>query len=83
MCRYMISFPVQSVLPNLPDLEMPITAQVLHNGMKYRKIPHSDLSVSEIGLGTMNFGDQLTKRSSLELLDHATKEYAINFIVSS
>jgi aryl-alcohol dehydrogenase-like predicted oxidoreductase len=50
--------------------------------MKYRRIPDSELVVSELGLGTMNFGDQLTKTSSIALLDLAVKEYAINFIVN-
>lgn len=51
--------------------------------MKYRQLPHSDLVVSELGLGSMNFGDQDPKASSIAMLDSAVKEYAINFMVSS
>jgi aryl-alcohol dehydrogenase-like predicted oxidoreductase len=49
--------------------------------MKLKKIPGSDLVVSEICLGTMTFGEQLTKEQSFAQLDKATKELGINFIV--
>ena len=55
---------------------------ILEEGMKMRRLPTSDLIVSELCLGTMNFGDQLNKEQSFELLDKATKEFGINFIVS-
>ena len=47
-----------------------------------RKLPNSELVVSELCLGTMNFGDQLSKAASFELLDLATNEYGINFLVT-
>lgn len=50
--------------------------------MRYRKVPHTELVVSELGLGTMNFGGQVSKSTSFSLLDQATKEYGINLIVS-
>lgn len=52
----------------------------LQEGMKMRKLPNSELVVSEICLGTMNFGDQLSKDSSLKILDAAFNEYGINFL---
>ena len=36
-----------------------------------------------LSIGTMNFGDQLSKKKSFALLDQAVKEHAINFIVST
>jgi aryl-alcohol dehydrogenase-like predicted oxidoreductase len=50
--------------------------------MKYNQIPNADITVSEIGLGTMNFGDQLSRSVSHNLLDLATKHYGVNLIVS-
>jgi aryl-alcohol dehydrogenase-like predicted oxidoreductase len=49
--------------------------------MNYRTLPNTDLCISELGLGTMNFGDQVTRTSAMKLLDEAFKDYAINFIV--
>lgn len=54
----------------------------LLEGIKIRKISNSDLCVSEVGLGTMNFGDQLSEKMSIDILDSAVDEYGINFIVS-
>jgi hypothetical protein len=65
----------------LAHIHLILHVQVVANGMRYRRIPDSELVVSELGLGTMNFGDQLTKTSSIALLDLAVKEYAINFVV--
>ena len=48
-----------------------------------RKLPGSDLLVSELCLGTMTFGEQNTKEQAFRQLDMATKEYGINFLVSS
>jgi hypothetical protein len=56
--------------------------QGLQDGMKMRKLPRSDLLVSELCLGTMTFGEQNTKEQSFRQLDMATKEYGINFLVS-
>lgn len=50
--------------------------------MRYRMIPNTKLEVSELCMGTMNFGDQLSKKTAFSLLDDAVKEYAMNFIVS-
>lgn len=47
-----------------------------------RKLPGSDLLVSELCLGTMTFGEQNTKEQSFRQLDMATKEFGINFLVS-
>ena len=47
-----------------------------------RKLPGSDILVSELCLGTMTFGEQNTKEQAFRQLDMATKEYGINFLVS-
>ena len=57
--------------------------QGLQEGMKMRKLPGSDLLVSELCLGTMTFGEQNTKEQAFRQLDMATKEYGINFLVSA
>jgi aryl-alcohol dehydrogenase-like predicted oxidoreductase len=57
--------------------------QGLQDGMRMKKIPSSDLVVSEICLGTMTFGEQLSKEQGFAQLDKATKELGINFIVIS
>lgn len=49
------------------------------DGMKLRTLPNSDITVSEICLGTMMFGEQLTKEAAFEQMDTATKELGINF----
>lgn len=46
-----------------------------------RKLPSSDLVVSELCLGTMMFGDQLTKADAYDQLDTITQQYGINFLV--
>ena len=46
-----------------------------------RKLPGTDLLVSELCLGTMTFGEQNTKEQSFRQLDISTKEYGINFLV--
>lgn len=46
-----------------------------------RKLPNSDLVVSEVGLGTMTFGEQVPKLQAMELMDAAVKDYGVNFIV--
>ena len=46
-----------------------------------RRLPHSDLLVSELALGTMTFGDQVSQEQAMTLLDQATGDYGINFIV--
>ncbi len=47
--------------------------------MEMRKIPHSDLTVSKICLGSMNWGQQNTEEEAHEQLDYATT-HGINFI---
>ena len=50
--------------------------------MKMRKIPKTDIVVSELSLGTMNFGQQVSKDDAYAQLDMATQQYGINFLVS-
>jgi len=52
----------------------------LQDGMKMRRLPHSDLVVSELCLGTMTFGEQISKKDAFSQLDKATKDYGINII---
>src|SRR3989338_3427602 len=47
--------------------------------MKFKKIPHTDLEVSEICLGSMNWGQQNTEAEGHEQLDYALSQ-GINFI---
>ena len=47
--------------------------------MKYNTLGLSDLKVSQICLGTMNFGEQNTQHEAFEQLDYAT-ENGVNFI---
>jgi aryl-alcohol dehydrogenase-like predicted oxidoreductase len=51
--------------------------------MKMRKLPGSDLLVSELCLGTMTFGEQVTKEQAFQQLNVATTNYGINFLVST
>ena len=46
--------------------------------MKYNKLGTTNLKVSEIGLGTMTFGEQCTKKVSLNIMD-AAYEKGVNF----
>lgn len=46
--------------------------------MEYREIPHSDLRVSVIGLGTMTWGQQNTEAEGHEQMDYAL-EQGVNF----
>lgn len=47
--------------------------------MEYRRIPHSNLEVSELCLGTMTWGEQNTQSEAFAQLDYAI-ERGINFI---
>ncbi|MEC4728128.1 NADP(H)-dependent aldo-keto reductase [Shewanella sp. D64] len=47
--------------------------------MEYRRIPHSNLEVSELCLGTMTWGEQNTQSEAFAQLDYAI-EQGINFI---
>lgn len=42
--------------------------------MEYRSIPHTDLSVSVIGLGTMTWGEQNTEAQGHEQMDYALEQ---------
>lgn len=48
--------------------------------MRMRRLPNSDLVISEIGLGTLTFGDQLAKHACFSVLDAAVDELHFNFI---
>jgi hypothetical protein len=54
----------------------------LLNGLRMRQLPHSDLIVSELGIGTLTFGEQTRQEEAFAMLDLAVKEYGINLIVS-
>ena len=47
--------------------------------MRYRQLGRSALKVSELCLGTMNFGPRVAQAGSFEILNHAV-EAGINFI---
>ncbi|GLT16070.1 NADP(H)-dependent aldo-keto reductase [Vibrio algivorus] len=47
--------------------------------MKYHKIPHSNLEVSKIALGTMTYGEQNSQKEAYEQLDYSI-ERGINLI---
>jgi len=47
--------------------------------MKYRKLPGTDLEVSEVCLGTMTWGEQNTEAQAHEQLDYAAA-HGVNFI---
>ena len=51
--------------------------------LQSNKLPHSDLTVTEVCLGTMIFGTQLDQKKSFEIMDLSLKEYGINFIDSA
>jgi len=52
----------------------------LENGMDYVKLGGSDLTVSNICMGTMTFGEQNTQEEGVEQLVQAFDEYGINFL---
>lgn len=52
----------------------------LHEGMRMRNLPNTNTKVSEICLGTMMWGDQVSESDAIAQLDMATKRYGINFI---
>ncbi len=47
--------------------------------MKYNKLPNTDISISDICLGTMTFGEQNNEKEGHDQLDYAL-EQGINFI---
>ena len=46
--------------------------------MKYRKLGHSDINISVIGLGTMTWGEQNTREQAFEQMDYALSQ-GVNF----
>lgn len=48
--------------------------------MRKHQLPHTDIWVTEICLGTMIFGEQVDESSSLDIMDSAIKECGINFL---
>jgi len=48
--------------------------------MLYRKLGKSDLIVSEVALGTMTWGEQVTEEQAHAQLNMAVDEYGVNFI---
>lgn len=53
----------------------------LLNGIRMRRLPRSDLVVSEIGLGTLTFGEQVLTDKAHSMLDYAVKDFGLNLIV--
>ncbi|ONK79615.1 uncharacterized protein A4U43_C01F8170 [Asparagus officinalis] len=49
----------------------PINAKIGESPLQYRKLGDSELSISEITLGTMTFGEQNTEKEAHEILNHA------------
>lgn len=47
-----------------------------------RRIPNTDLVVSELSLGTMMYGEQISKDDAFDQMDLATARYGINFLVT-
>ncbi len=47
-----------------------------------KRIPGTDILVSELCLGTMTFGQQVNKEQAYDQLDLALGKYGINFVVS-
>lgn len=54
--------------------------QGLQEGMRMRYIPNTETLVSELCLGTMMYGDQISEQDAIAQLDTATKVHGINFI---
>eukprot|EP01040_Poterioochromonas_malhamensis_P009332 gene9332-10133_t len=52
----------------------------LTNGMRLRKLPKSDLVISEIGIGTGTFGGDTSQTEADRILDVSLKECGVNFI---
>ena len=48
--------------------------------LTYNKLGSSDLSVSNICLGTMTFGEQTSKAEAFKIMDYAF-ENGINFLI--
>lgn len=69
-----------NVLKMVQDNRFSVPIVGLDEGMGMTRLSTSDLTVSEVCLGTMMFGDQLSKEKCFQQLDFATKKYGVNFI---
>jgi aryl-alcohol dehydrogenase-like predicted oxidoreductase len=49
--------------------------------MLYRRVGKSDLVVSEVGLGTMTWGEQTSEQDAHAMMSLAVDEYGVNFVV--
>jgi hypothetical protein len=56
-------------------------SKYLHDGLRMKRMPHSDLIISEIGLGSGTFGGDTAQSDADTIMDLAFKECGINFIV--
>src|SRR5690554_1416042 len=62
---------------NISPIGLPsriLTYSSPERSMKYRKLGHTDLEVSLIGLGTMTWGEQNTEADAHEQLDYALSQ---------
>jgi aryl-alcohol dehydrogenase-like predicted oxidoreductase len=71
--------PIVSKLKKANEEYIEILAPVKEINMKYRNLGKSGLKVSEIGLGTLEFGRRLSEKESISIIDHAL-DSGINFI---
>jgi hypothetical protein len=56
-------------------------SKYLHDGLRMKRMPHSELIISEIGLGSGTFGGDTAQSDADTIMDLAFKECGINFIV--
>jgi aryl-alcohol dehydrogenase-like predicted oxidoreductase len=75
---YIIVF--SSLIDIVNALNSPLSHSSLQNGLKFRKLPRTNIEISELCLGTMMFGEQIGEEESFSQLDVAVKEFGLNFI---
>lgn len=46
-----------------------------------KKLPRSDILITELGLGTCNYGEQVNQEDAHAQMDLAMDKYGINYIV--
>lgn len=80
LCSFHISIFIDIYLPRHSS-HIYVCKQDLDHGMKMRYLPGTDTLVSELGLGTMTFGEQTCKENALKMLDEAVYKFGINLIV--